>query len=382
MSNLQATIGVLLPRSQISPGLGERFLAGLRLALPERAGLRLVSADYGTSQIMAEEQTKRLLGWERVDLLVGLLSVNLAAMLQPLLDERGAICLAANLGENLPRAVERHPLCFQHTLGLWQANWALGRWAAQHLGRRALMAQSFYDSGFDLPYAFQHGFEAAGGEVLHTVVSHVPPDRGSFGPLFARAAELRPDLVFASYCGPAATQFLRAYAEAGLAGRVPLLGSGFLTDTPLLREQAAAALGVRSARGWTDLSAAEPGRAFAAAYQAAEGAPPDAFALLGYECGLLLGQALGASAGDCRPAQLGPALAAAAVDGPRGRLRFEPDTRSSAVEAIYLHEVGERDGAFAPALLARLDPPTEADPRFDELRHGLRSGWVNTYLSI
>lgn len=378
------TIGVLRPTSLIYPRLGEQLLAGLRLLLAQHHGelagrpVRLVVEDYGTSQLVAEERAKKLLGWDQVDLVVGLLSINMAATLQPHFEARRAACLVCNLGENVPRHDEGHPAFVQHTLGLWQAAWAFGYWAARTLGPRAIMAQSFYDSGFDLPYAMRHGFEQGGGSIDHTVVTHRPPDRGNFAQLFELAERLRPDVILGSYCGPAATQLVRAYAASAVAGRIPLLGSPLLTEPTLLAEQGAAAIGVRSATAWAGLDATEQGRLFAAAL----GDQASPFALLGYEAGLLLRAALAATDGEARADALAPALVAATAAGPRGQLRFDPQTRSAAPEAVDVVEVQRHGEAYAHTPIARVAPPGETDPCFDELRGGLRSGWMNTYLSV
>ncbi len=384
MSAEPIKLGVLLPRSQIYPAMGANLLAGLRLALAGEGvpPTTLVAAESGFGQSMAEERAKQLLQWEQVDLLIGLLGVNVAAALQPLVEARGCPCIAVNCGENIPRAHELYPLLFQHTLGLWQANYALGQWAAATLGTTALISQSFYDSGYDLPFAFRLGFEHAGGQIAFGLLSHVPPDRGSFDQLFQQAATLRPDLIFASYCGPAASQFVRAYAEAGLADRIPLLGSGMLTDAPLLAEQGAAALGVRTARAWPETPTTSVGHAFAAAYHAQHQQLPDGFAILGFELGLLVAQALAAvHPAQTAPDQLRKALAEAAADGPRGRLAFDPQTRSTAPATIFLREVQLGAAGCSNVEVAELLAPDAADSCFEPARTGLRSGWLNTYLS-
>lgn len=384
MSNKTFSIGVLLPRSNLYPALGANFLAGLRLALagddrPAGRAIDLVVEDYGFGQIMAEEQCKKLLHWHGVALITGLISVNLAAILQPILEPQQKLFLAANIGENIPRGDEYHQLFFHHTLGLWQANWAFGRWAAANLGQAAIVSQSHYDGGYDLPYAFRQGFEQAGGSFQRIFISHIPPDRGNFAPLLAEIAERRPAFVFGSYCGPTAVQFVRAYHAAGLAAHTPLLGSAMLADASLLDELGEAAVGIRTARAWPDQLSGP----FAAAYAAQQQGPPDGFALLGYESGLILAQAIRA-AGDAadRPAALHAAMSAAAVEGPRGRLSFDPQSQSTQPAAIFLREVRRLGDALTHQPIAELAPPELDHPDFAAIRSGLRSGWLNTYLAI
>lgn len=375
-------VGVVLPRSTLYPTLGRNFLDGMQLYLTQ-AGARspgraitLLPAEYGVGLIEARKQTRTLIEQGQVGLVVGVLSAESAFDLRDLLHERDIPLIRAGVGAEIVRESLRSPAIFHSSLGGWQAAMALGAWAARSLGRRAAMASSFYESGYDTGYAFRMGYESAGGTIALAEVTHVPGQAGGLAQLLGRIQEIQPDLVYASYSGQQAVEFVRAYDEAGLARRSPLLGSSFLVDESLLPEQGRAAQGIRTALSWApDLGTAE-NRAFSASYRAAAGRPADAFAVLGYDTARLIGEALGAGG----PAQLAQALGAVAFSGPRGAVAVDAEMIDTS-SPLYLREV--RGGAKARnVVVAQLDRGALRDGRVAELRETLRTGWLNGYLCI
>jgi branched-chain amino acid transport system substrate-binding protein len=370
-------IGVLVPASAGYPQLGPELLAGLRLAF-EQTGQSavLVPQDVGLGVGLVAGAAERLLLEERADLLVAMVNPDVAATLDPLLAERRAVLLNAVTGANVARRDDVSPYVFSHALSSWQASWALGGWAARTLGRRAAVAMSLYDSGFDAHYAFRLGFEEAGGKVLLTHVTHLPLDAPDPAGLVAPLTAQRVDFVYAAYCGQPAVEFVQAYARAGLAGRLPLVGGAFLTDEQLLPAQGPAALGIRTAAPWSgELQLAENQR-FVADYQARAGALPSAFALLGYETGRLIAGAM-AAAGN--PRALRDALASARLDGPRGAVVMNGRTLST-TGPLYLREVRAGNPGVANAVLATLAAPGGLEGQVERIRGTLKTGWIMPYL--
>src|SRR5262249_55244148 len=151
------------------------------------------------------------------------------------------LLLVSDAGADAVEPVRGGGSVFFDSLGYWQASWAMGDWAARNLGRRAVVAASLYESGYDSLYAFQPGLEEAGGEGVETCVTHVPPATHDTGRAIAAIRRAVPDFVFAAYSGQPAVDFVRAYADSGLARRVPLAGSSFLVDETLLPAMGAAA---------------------------------------------------------------------------------------------------------------------------------------------
>jgi branched-chain amino acid transport system substrate-binding protein len=377
-------VGLLLPKSQLYPTIGANFRAGMDLYLAQSSSnttnrpIALLAHDYGTTPSTALEHANALIGNGQVDMIVGSLSSGTAAALHPLLHEHQMPLLISNIGANLTRDDRQSPYIIRNSFSYWQSSWALGRWAAGNMGKQAFVASSFYDSGYDSLYAFQLGFESGGGTVQSTKVTHLPTDTGELHTLMAEIQQAQPDLVFAAYSGSQASDFVRSYAHAGLAARIPLLGSGFLVDESLLSQQGDAALGIKTALPWArtlDLSA---NQSFTSAFQNFSGRPADPFAVLGYDTARLIAQCACTASG---PNQMRQALATAAFDSPRGAVRMD-ETLLEINTPLYLREVRALDGGLSNIVIDKLPALPTNNAEIAALRATERTGWSNAYLYI
>jgi branched-chain amino acid transport system substrate-binding protein len=363
--------------------MGQNLLAGMRLYADQAAQrpLRLIVEEVGLGPRDAYSGARKLLEQNQVDLLAGVVNPGPAAGLHDLLQEHRTILTIADVGANIPRQIETHPHIFTSSLGYWQASHAMGSWAAQNLGRRAAVVTSFYDSGYDTVYAFRLGFEAAGGQIAETFVSHRPTDPNDHLPaLMAQIAAARPDFIYAITSGRDADAFLRADAGSSLAGRIPLAGAGFT-----LAEQAARVPGLPNmpmALPWAhNLSHAE-NQAFTTAYQSAIGRPADALALLGYDTAQLIDTAVAAAAGDARDtSRLQQALSQARFISPRGAVAIDPQTGSLA-GPLYLGVARQNGDGVRHVALEAIATPSEHDQQIAALRTSTKSGWINAYLCV
>ncbi|HYO48302.1 MAG TPA: ABC transporter substrate-binding protein, partial [Chloroflexia bacterium] len=331
---------------------------------------------------LAPQKGAAMLRNGRLNLLVGVLTPSVAASFQGLLAANKGLLLASNLGENMPRRDHHSPDVFYHTLGYWQANYTLGSWAARNLGPRVVCATSFYDSGYDALHAFRLGVENAGGEVVNTHISHMSGGSEDLAPLMAAIDAAKPDAVYGGYCGQHAVDFVKAYANSRLAGRVPLVGSAFLTDESILSAQGNAALDIHTCFSWPSTLANQENNAFMAAYRQNTGHAPDAFALLGFEAARLVVEAVKAAGGDIgNTARLRSALSAAKFDGPRGLVGIGAQGESTG-GTLHLRKVKWEGRAPQNSLASQLDATPERDAQVDALRASEKTGWLNAYLSM
>jgi branched-chain amino acid transport system substrate-binding protein len=302
-----------------------------------------------------------------------------AGRLRPLLDERGVPFVAAGAGANVPRDAERGPGLYRCSLAAWEGSWALGAWAAAHLGRRAFVAASLRESGYDALYAFRHAFELAGGAIVGTAVTGLAPGDHDLTTLMAQIRQARPEVVHALYGGGDAVAFVRAYARSGLASRVPLTGGPLLADESRLAAMGTAAPGIRTALSWAAGLPGETPAAFRDAYRAATGREAGAWAALGHDAGRLVRLAVEAAHGAPEPAAaLREALDAARFEGARGALRM--DAAAGVLRApVHLRQVRADGDALVNAALGELPVATEGDRRLASLLAAPHTGWLNAY---
>jgi|GEM_PF-711825 len=380
LAGLSIKLGVLLPESHAYPELGANFMAGMRAYLGREVTIMPETIGFGPQRIL--QKTEKLLQVDGANLLVGLLTPSVATTLSGLLEANRTLLIAADAGANIPRQNEHHPSIFYHTLASWQSNYALGEWAASKLGRRAFIATSFYDSGYDSLYAFRLGFERGGGTIAQTSVTGMPGDPTGMDAIIEAIAQTQPDMVYGAFCGQSASDFVTAYARSGLSGRIPLVGSAFMVDESLLPVQRAAALGVKTAFSSPAEDSPEH-QAFLAAYRNESKQAPDPFALLGYETAQLVTEALNGAGKEALQAdRLKAAFSTSRFTGPRGLIAMDPTTRSTGGGALYLREVRRQGTSLRNVAVAKLNPIDDNDGRVEELRNSPKTGWLNAYLSV
>jgi branched-chain amino acid transport system substrate-binding protein len=370
------TVAVLLPTAHSAAA--ESLLAGMNLHAG-RAPLRplRLRVEWAGSASQSTAAVAELIARREADLIVAVGDAGLGGALRRTLADQPTPLILAGMGANLPRRGDENPAIVHSTLGLWQASYALGAWAAQNLGRRAVAVSSFYDSGYDRPYAFQLGFESRGGHLARALVSNLPGDTPARLPaLLAEVEAAQPELVFAASSGAQAEEFARAYAASSLAGRVPLLASGLLAETPGLAAIAASHTPLFAAVPWAASLSSPASQAFVVDFHAASGRAPDAPALLGYDTACLI-HAAHQHAADHNPLRLRQGLAQAAFAGPRGALAVEQGELSG---PIYLATLQPHAGRAALIAGETLPPPEPSDPGLAALRDALKTGWTNTYL--
>jgi branched-chain amino acid transport system substrate-binding protein len=200
---------------------------------------------------------------------------------------------------------------------------------------------------------FKEAYEKAGGKVVKELT--LPFPNVEFQPLLVEIASLQPDAVFAFFAGAGAVKFVKDYDAAGLNRRIPLYGTGFLTDGTL-DAQGNAAKGIVTALHYADGLNTPRDNAFRAAYKKAYNAEPDVYAVQGYDAAQLLRVGLEAVKGDvAKKEEMIKAMEAAKIDSPRG-----PFTLSKAhnpVQDFYARKVDGKDNkSTGVAVKALADP--------------------------
>src|SRR5205823_2132589 len=120
----------------------------------------------------------------------------------------------------------------------------MGDYAAKDLKyKRAATISEDFAFGYEQMSGFQRVFEDDGGKVVKKLWPPlVTPD---YTPFIAQIGNV--DCVFNGFAGSNPVKFMRAYADLGLKGRIPLLAGWTAMDDALLRSLGDEAVGVVSA---------------------------------------------------------------------------------------------------------------------------------------
>ena len=368
-------IGVLIPRSTLYPSLGDSFVAGLKLAFTNSDPVDWVVEDVGFTPGWVLEKCRRLVEVIKVDVVVAAVNAEMEGQLAPLIEKAGVPLILCPVGARVHQPRIANPQGIINSLNYWQSCCAMGSWAAEHLGRKAMIALSMHESGYDAHYAFRLGFEASGGSILASRVTDAPYYPGGPAAFMTEAKALESDLIFACYSGHQGLAFLRTYRASEMANTVPLAASAFLVDDSMLAPLGEDAHGIRSCFSWAASLPTAANETFVRAYRERTRNMPDIFSMHGYETGLLVAGAL--DAGGVRG--LRGALQRAAFESPRGRWEVDSQTGCSRTPH-YLREVERQRGMETNHVVGELPPADESHDQVTALQAGTRSGWINTYL--
>ena len=125
-----------------------------------------------------------------------------------------------------------------------------------------------YAFGYETVGGFQRVFEEGGGQIVQKIWT--PLNTNDFAP-FLSQIKRDSDAVLALFVGRLALQFMKQYQEAGLHGKIPLLGGGTTTDESVLPQMGDEALGTITALHYSQAIETPANKKFAQAFEAKAG---------------------------------------------------------------------------------------------------------------
>ena len=354
-------VGLMLPYSGTFAQLGENITTAIELYLAERGGkfggraITLIKLDDASDPAAAPQNVNRLLSRDKADVLIGTVHSGVVMALVQASREKGVPLIIPNAG-NVAASRE---LCaesvFRTSFTNWQPAYGMGKALAATGIKKAAWVTWDYAAGKESAEGFRDGLKSGGAELVQILT--LPFPETNFQPILAQLPGLGVDAIGAFFAGGGAVQFVRDYAAAGLKDKLPLCGSGFLTEGTL-GAQGAAAEGVRTALHYGDGLDLDRNIAFRAVFKAKAGREADVYAVQGFDAAQLLAVGLDATKGDVNADKaLFAAMRAAKIDSPRGM--FTLSAGHSPVQNIYLREArGGQNKVIGIAAEALADPGT------------------------
>lgn len=381
------SIGVLVPQSSLYPSPAESFMKGMQLRLDAinrefgAGSVSLIIEETSRGVGRTIDASRRLLEQHRADLVVGVMNPRAIDCVRDTFESSRTPFIVASTGECMPLAADASPYIFHCTLNQWQAHMAMGTWTATNGGRRVAVITSLHDSGYDSLPAFRRGLEEGGGDIISTHVIGLQDRFLTIGDVLAEIESSRPDAVYALFSDVTVEDLVRAYSGSGLAGNVPLLGSGIMMEQHLLANCGRHAHGIMSCFPWSEQLQTPENIQFMTAYQQAAGRPADSYALLGYDTASLVAESLAASRGDAGNARFLRALREASFTSPRGRISMDPGTQSM-VTPLYLRRSECSGRGITNTVVTELPKIKETSARKLMAAHGRTGVWLNSYMMV
>ena len=352
-------VGLMLPYTGTYTPLGVAITNGFKLAVQERGGklggreIEYFVVDDESNPAKAPENTNKLVQRDKVDVIIGTVHSGVALGMAKVVRETGVIWINPNAGADEVTGPLCAPNIFRTSFSNWQNTYALGHVVKQRGHKTAVFITHKYAAGEQMMSSFKDAFEKEGGKLTKEL--YLPFPQVEFQALLTEIASIKPDAVVAFFSGGAAVKFIKDYQAAGLKGKIPLYGPGFLTDG-VLEEVGDAAEGMETTLHYADGLDTKRDNAFRLAYVKAYKLQPDVFAVQGYDAGQLLAAGLDAVKGDVgNKAALIKAMEGAKIDSPRGT--FTLSKAHNPVQDIYLRKVtGKQNKVAGVASKALADP--------------------------
>jgi len=334
-------VGFMLPYTGTFAQLGVAIENGVRMAINEQGGklagreIEWFKVDDESEPSKAIENANKLVQRDKVDVLIGTVHSGVQMGIHRVARESGVLNLIPNAGVHVATRAQCAPNVFRTSFSNSQPTTALGEAMVKRGHKKAVWITWKYAAGEEAFEGFRDSYTKAGGTIIKEL--GLPFPNVEFQALLTEIAALKPDAVACFFAGGGAAKFMKDYAAAGLKDKIPLYGSGFLTEG-VLDAAGPAAEGVLSTLHYGDGIETKRNQEFRLNYAKTFKMQPDVYAVQGYDTGLLLVQGANAVKGDLsKKADLYKAMEGAVIDSPRGK--WTMSKAHNPVQDIYLRQV-------------------------------------------
>jgi branched-chain amino acid transport system substrate-binding protein len=359
-------VGLMVPLTGGLAANGKDMVNGLQLFLEEQGNrlagreIKLIVEDDEGKPATGLVKARGLVEEQAVHVFMGPLSAAIGYAIAPYLDGKKVPTIFPIVSAEDITQRKRSPYIVRTGWSSAQPSHPFGKWVYDNLGyKRIAMIGYDFAFGWEVAAGFQRTFEESGGQVVQKLWP--PLGTADFGPYLA---QLRRDVdaIYAVFSGADALRFAKQFNDAGLKGRLPLIGGGTFTDEHVLRTMGDEALGIVTALHYSAALATPANRKFAQAYEAKFKQVPSYYSEGTYVAGIALKAALEGAGGDVESVdKLLSALRKVDLsDAPRGPLRF--DDYGNPIQNVYVRKVEKVDGRLQNTVIHTIPGVSQFGP--------------------
>ncbi len=348
-------IGYLGPQTGIFAQAGKDMLDGLKLSLEQigyQAGgrkIELFEEDTEGNSTTAIAKYRKLASHDRIHVLTGVLLANVGNSLVPLIERDQLPTLFLTTPDDLTkRKIAKWLL--RSNFAASQIMHPLGDYAAKTLKYRRVATIAMDNPfGHEEIGGFQRVFEDSGGKVVQKI--WVPLNALDFAPFLA---QVPPDVdaVCAVFVAGQAVRFVKQYGESGLKGKIPLIGTGVMTDESALRGMGDEAIGIVGALLWSPTLQNPANQTFMKLAEAKFGRTPAYFHAVMYSSGRWIAEAAQSLNGQVEDREKLVAAIRRAIEAtpdPRGPIKL--DEYGNPTENVYIVRVDKQGGKLVNTIV-------------------------------
>lgn len=342
-------VGFMAPASGLFAQAGKDMLDGMRLGLEEAgfqaAGrkIELIAEDDEGNNSTAVAKYRKLVEYDHVHVFAGVLLVNIGYGLAPMIDRDQIPSVFLTTPDDLTKR-RRTKWMIRAALSASQPMHAMGDYAYRVLGYRKVVELAA-DNGYgqEQMAGFQRVFEDLGGKVVQKI--WVPVNAQDFAP-YINQLPRDVDAVVTCFFAGQAVRFLRQYAESGLRGKIPLIGSGTTVEDSILRALGDEAEDYVGAMTWAPTVDTPANRTFVKWASARLGRTPSYYHAFMYSAARWIVEAAGRVQGHVEDRARFFAAIRKAAEGQdiRGPIRI--DEFGNPTQNVYILKTEKSDGAM------------------------------------
>jgi branched-chain amino acid transport system substrate-binding protein len=289
-------------------------------------------------------KTRKLVESDKVHVILGPVSSATAAAMRDYVHERKVPTIITQATANSLTNERASPTIFRSAMSSYQQEAAGGWYVAAKLGHKRIAVVGLdYVAGQEQTDGFIKTFMESGGQTVEKVL--MPLGAVDVAPYITRVQSKAGDLnaVVAILWGPSAPQWLKAYQDYGLKGKLPLLTLGETVNETYLRTVGDAALGIVNWMSYATTLDTQENKRFVQAFAKKFRKDPVYNNHLGYLAAKACGEAIKAVNGNVEDqARFLDALRRVRFDAPGGAFRF--DDKQNAVIPTYIRKVEKVGG--------------------------------------
>jgi len=336
-------IGFITSLTGVAAQAAKDMVNGLTMYLEETGSqmsgrkVELIVEDDQGRPDTALAKLRKVVEHDRVHLVAGVLFGHLGYALAPKIEEYkipGMITVAAS--DDLTQRL-KYRWVVRTGWASSQPSHPFGEYAAKTLKyRKVAVIASDYAFAWEVVGGFQKTFEDSGGQIVQKL--WVPLGAMDLSPYIARLKR-DSDAVFTMIAGASTIQFFKQYQDAGLTGKIPLIGGGPAVDEALLPQMGDEALGIMTPLIYSAALDTPANRKFVKDYRAKFGKVPSYFSETNYTSGRWIAEAVKTVEGrvEDREAFLAALKKVQIPDALRGPVKL--DAYGNPIQNVYFRKV-------------------------------------------
>ena len=369
------TLGVLIPQSKAYPLIGKDFVNGLRLGLGQFVDidLKIESIGLGADPEHLISTIQKMDFESDVDIITGLLGHYGFEQVAEFVTANEIPLIYSDLGATKPLMAKDY--VYVNSLDLYGGTEAIGQYFSDQKIKNVVTSTCYYESGYGFIEALDSVFSQneSSGFTGH-FITPLNPRENEAEIMRDWMEDINPDAIFAFHNGVFAKEHAEYLSVNEIYRKFPIYTLPFSADQKLQDEFPEIFEHMKCIANWFPELDNPVNQSFISDYKLKHSKTPSAFALLGYENGLLIQSLLQKTQTGTYP--VNEQIKTLNVEGPRGELRFDPENNRT----LFNHYIWKFIKLETGGLRKEIDQKL-ISPKYYLTQSSVKNnGWFNAYL--